>query len=92
MWNPIMRGLLGYGSTLIALYMFWFVAGRPLMVKEPEVDDNHRLYSVSYSPLEKDQSPFDFAKGLTISEFGREDSLLDAFTDDFMACLDELQL
>jgi exo-beta-1,3-glucanase (GH17 family) len=68
MWNPIMRGLLGYGSTLIALYMFWFVAGRPLMVKEPEVDDNHRLYSVSYSPLEKDQSPFDFAKGLTISE------------------------
>jgi len=31
-------------------------------------------------------------KAEDISEFGREDSLLDAFTDDFMACLDELQL
>lgn len=31
-------------------------------------------------------------KAEDISEFGREQILLDAFSDDFMACLDELQI
>jgi hypothetical protein len=31
-------------------------------------------------------------KAEDISEFGREESLLDAFSDDFMLCLDELEI
>ncbi|MGD9973476.1 MAG: hypothetical protein AB7S77_10475 [Desulfatirhabdiaceae bacterium] len=63
-----MRGVTVYGLALITLYIFWFVAGRPRTIPEPEVDFKKRLHSVSYSPLERGQSPFDLAKGLTFSE------------------------
>ena len=66
--KKIEEGLLVYCLALAAILAFWFLAGRPQSLPEPEVARDQRLQSVSYTPFIGAQSPFDFAKGLTISD------------------------
>lgn len=67
MLNTIMRFVLAYGLILSAIFTFWQTVGQPRPTPEPEVAPGRTLQCVSYAPFEKDQSPFDFAKGMTIS-------------------------
>ena len=57
---------LAYGLALAAIFGFWHGVGQPRPIPEAELAAHHSLQSVSYAPFEKDQSPFDFAKGMTI--------------------------
>jgi len=63
----IMRIVFAYGLILAAIFTFWYGVGLPRPIPEPDVAPGHLLQCVSYAPFEKDQSPFDFAKGMTIS-------------------------
>ena len=63
-----MRTALAYGLTFAAIFGFWYGIGRPQPIPEPELTAGHLLQSVSYAPFERDQSPFDFAKGMTIAD------------------------
>lgn len=67
MLNKCMRIALAYGLILSSIFTFWYVVGQPRPIPEPEVAPGHTLQCVSYAPFEKDQSPFDFATGMTIS-------------------------
>lgn len=67
MLNTIMRTALAYCLALAAIFGFWYGAGLPRPIPEPEVAPHHTLQCVSYAPFAKDQSPFDFAKGMTIA-------------------------
>ena len=67
MLNTIMRTALAYCLALAAIFGFWYGAGLPRPIPEPEVATHHTLQCVSYAPFAKDQSPFDFAKGMTIA-------------------------
>lgn len=67
MLNTIMRPVLVYGLILSSVFGFWYAIGQPRPIPEPEVAPGRTLQCVSYAPFEKDQSPFDFAKGMTIS-------------------------
>lgn len=62
-----MRTVLAYGLGLAAIFGFWYGAGLPRPIPEAELTPGHTLQCVSYAPFEKDQSPFDFAKGMTIA-------------------------
>jgi len=64
--NAFIRTALAYGLALAAIFGFWHTLGRPRPIPEPELPPGHTLQCVSYAPFEKDQSPFDFAKGMTI--------------------------
>ncbi len=66
--NTLMRIALAYTLGLAAIFAFWHGAGQPRPVPETELPPDHTLQCVSYAPFEKDQSPFDFAKGMTIAE------------------------
>jgi exo-beta-1,3-glucanase (GH17 family) len=63
----ILRTALAYTLALAAIFGFWYGLGQPRPIPEAEVAAHHTLQCVSYAPFEKDQSPFDFATGLTIS-------------------------
>ncbi|OGR02585.1 MAG: hypothetical protein A2520_11485 [Deltaproteobacteria bacterium RIFOXYD12_FULL_53_23] len=63
----ILRTALAYALALAALFAFWHQVGLPVQIPEPEPLAGRNLQCVSYAPFEKDQSPFDFAKGMTIS-------------------------
>ncbi|MFA7383173.1 MAG: glycosyl hydrolase family 17 protein [Desulfurivibrionaceae bacterium] len=63
----ILRTALAYALALAVLFAFWCWAGLPRQVPEPEPATGQPLQCVSYAPFEKDQSPFDFATGLTIA-------------------------
>ncbi|MBU3936208.1 MAG: exo-beta-1,3-glucanase [Proteobacteria bacterium] len=65
--NKCMRIVFVYGLIISSIFTFWYVVGQPRPIPEPEVAPGHTLQCVSYAPFEKDQSPFDFAKGMTIS-------------------------
>ena len=65
--NTIIRPVLAYGLALAAIFGFWYGVGQPRPIREAELAANHTLQCVSYAPFEKDQSPFDFAKGMTIA-------------------------
>ncbi len=52
----------------MAIFGFWYAAGYPRFIPEPELRTDQRLQCVSYAPFDKNQSPFDFNKGLIISE------------------------
>jgi exo-beta-1,3-glucanase (GH17 family) len=67
MLKIIIRTLLAYGLALGAIFGFWYGAGQPRPIPEAELTPGHTLQCVSYAPFEKDQSPFDFAKGMTIA-------------------------
>jgi len=62
-----MRTVLAYGLALAAIFGFWYGVGQPRPIPEAELSTDHTLQCVSYAPFEKDQSPFDFAKGMTIA-------------------------
>ena len=62
-----MRSVLTYGLGLAAIFGFWYGVGLPRPIAEAEVAAGHTLQCVSYAPFEKDQSPFDFARGMTIA-------------------------
>ncbi|MEI6262475.1 MAG: beta (1-6) glucans synthase [Deltaproteobacteria bacterium] len=69
MLNRMMKMTLAYGLILITVYGFWYVVGHPRLVKEPALNAEHKMQSVSYAPFEKDQSPLDIGlKGMTISD------------------------
>ncbi len=59
--------VLAYCLTLGAIFGFWYGVGLPRQIPEAELAADHTLQCVSYAPFEKDQSPFDFAKGMTIA-------------------------
>ncbi|MFA6283081.1 MAG: glycosyl hydrolase family 17 protein [Desulfurivibrionaceae bacterium] len=61
-----MQTVLAYTLALAAIFGFWHGIGQPRQIPEPELAAHHTLQCVSYAPFEKDQSPFDFAKGMTI--------------------------
>ncbi|OGQ98663.1 MAG: hypothetical protein A2505_10190 [Deltaproteobacteria bacterium RIFOXYD12_FULL_55_16] len=63
----ILRTTLAYALALAAIFGFWYGIGLPRQIPEAELAPDHPLQCVSYAPFEKDQSPFDFAQGLTIS-------------------------
>ncbi|MFA6499821.1 MAG: hypothetical protein WCV64_10895, partial [Desulfurivibrionaceae bacterium] len=65
--KTIMRTALAYCLALAAIFGFWHGVGQPRLIPEAELAADHTLQCVSYAPFEKDQSPFDFAKGMTIS-------------------------
>ncbi|MFH1020843.1 MAG: glycosyl hydrolase family 17 protein [Pseudomonadota bacterium] len=65
--NTFMRTALAYGLSLTAIFGFWYGAGLPRPIPEAGLATDHPLQCVSYAPFEKDQSPFDFAKGMTIA-------------------------
>lgn len=67
MLKPIIRPVLAYGLALTAIFGFWHEVGQPRPIPETELAAHHTLQCVSYAPFEKDQSPFDFAKGMTIA-------------------------
>ncbi|MBU2537630.1 MAG: exo-beta-1,3-glucanase, partial [Proteobacteria bacterium] len=67
MLNKFMRIVLAYGLILSSVFGFWYAIGQSRPIPEPEVAPGRTLQCVSYAPFEKDQSPFDFAKGMTIS-------------------------
>jgi exo-beta-1,3-glucanase (GH17 family) len=62
-----MRTVLAYTLGLAAIFGFWYGAGLPRPIPEAAVAPDQPLQCVSYAPFEKDQSPFDFAEGLTIA-------------------------
>ena len=62
-----MQTALAYGLALAAIFTFWHGVGQPRPIPEAELAAHHTLQCVSYAPFEKDQSPFDFAKGMTIA-------------------------
>ncbi len=64
--QTIIRTVLAYGLALAAIFGFWYGVGLPRPIPEPELTADHTLQCVSYAPFEKDQSPFDFARGMTI--------------------------
>ncbi|MHB8149867.1 MAG: glycoside hydrolase family 17 protein [Desulfobulbia bacterium] len=64
--KTIMRTTLAYTLALSAIFGFWHGVGQPRPIPEAELAAHHTLQCVSYAPFEKDQSPFDFAKGMTI--------------------------
>ncbi len=64
--KTIMRTTLAYTLALFAIFGFWHGVGQPRPIPEAELAAHHTLQCVSYAPFEKDQSPFDFAKGMTI--------------------------
>ncbi|MDG4475889.1 glycoside hydrolase family 17 protein [Thiovibrio frasassiensis] len=66
--NTILRTALAYGLALAAIFGFWYGIGQPRPIPEAGVADGHILQSVSYAPFERDQSPFDFSKGMTIAD------------------------
>lgn len=59
--------LLAYGGALLVSGAFWYTLGHPRHIAEPEVPEHHKLQCVSYAPFEKNQSPFDFDRGLKIA-------------------------
>ncbi len=59
--------MLAYCLSLAAIFGFWHGVGQPRPIPEAELAADHTLQCVSYAPFEKDQSPFDFAKGMTIA-------------------------
>ncbi len=59
--------MLAYTLALAAIFGFWHSVGQPRQIPEAEPAAHHTLQCVSYAPFEKDQSPFDFAKGMTIA-------------------------
>lgn len=61
------RTALAYALALAVLFAFWHQAGLPVQISELKSPSGRNLQCVSYAPFEKDQSPFDFAKGMTIS-------------------------
>lgn len=61
-----MKTILAYGLALAAIFGFWLGLGQPRPIPEAELAAHHPLQCVSYAPFERDQSPFDFAKGMTI--------------------------
>jgi len=65
--KTIMRTALAYGLALAAIFGFWYGVGQPRQIPGPVLPTDHPLQCVSYAPFEKDQSPFDFAKGMTIA-------------------------
>ena len=65
--KTILRTALVYALALTALFGFWYGLGQPIQIPEAEPATDHLLQCVSYAPFEKDQSPFDFAGGLTIA-------------------------
>jgi len=65
--KTIMRTALAYALALAAIFGFWYGVGQPRPIPEAEPAAHHTLQCVSYAPFEKDQSPFDFAKGMTIA-------------------------
>lgn len=65
--KTIMRTTLAYTLALGAIFCFWYGLGQPRPIPEAELAAHHTLQCVSYAPFEKDQSPFDFAKGMTIA-------------------------
>ena len=62
----MLKTILAYGLALAAILGFWLGLGQPRPIPEAELAAHHTLQCVSYAPFEKDQSPFDFAKGMTI--------------------------
>ena len=62
-----MQTVLAYGLALAAIFGFWYTVGQPRPIPEAGITADHSLQCVSYAPFEKDQSPFDFAKGMTIA-------------------------
>lgn len=64
--KTITQTALAYTLALSAIFGFWLGVGQPRPIPEAELADHHTLQCVSYAPFEKDQSPFDFAKGMTI--------------------------
>ncbi|MBU4178041.1 MAG: glycoside hydrolase family 17 protein [Desulfurivibrionaceae bacterium] len=64
--KTIAQTALAYTLALTAIFGFWHGVGKPRPIPEAELADHHTLQCVSYAPFEKDQSPFDFAKGMTI--------------------------
>ena len=62
----MLKTILAYGLALAAIFGFWLGLGQPRPIPEAELAAHHTLQCVSYAPFEKDQSPFDFAKGMTI--------------------------
>jgi len=66
--SKIIQGIPAYCLALIAIFAFWYTAGQSRQFAEPPLKEGQRLQSVSYTPFEKDQSPFDFDKGLTITD------------------------
>ena len=65
--NTSIQTALAYCLALAAIFGFWSAIGQPRSIPEAELATDHPLQCVSYAPFEKDQSPFDFAKGMTIS-------------------------
>jgi exo-beta-1,3-glucanase (GH17 family) len=63
----MLKTILAYGLALAAIFGFWHGLGQPRPIPEAELAAHHALQCVSYAPFEKDQSPFDFAKGMTIA-------------------------
>ena len=63
----MLKTILAYGLALAAILGFWLGLGQPRPIPEAELAAHHTLQCVSYAPFEKDQSPFDFARGLTIA-------------------------
>jgi len=61
-----MRTVLAYALALTTIFGFWHTVGQPRPIPEAGLAADHTLQCVSYAPFEKDQSPFDFAKGMTI--------------------------
>ena len=64
--KTITQTALAYTLALSAIFGFWLGVGQPRPIPEAELAAHHTLQCVSYAPFEKDQSPFDFAKGMTI--------------------------
>ncbi|MGV1100061.1 glycoside hydrolase family 17 protein [Thiovibrio sp. JS02] len=73
--NRFVQGILAYFLALAVILSFWYLAGRPCSIAEPAAPEGKRLQSVSYTPFIGDQSPFDFGKGLTITDARLEEDL-----------------
>lgn len=65
--KKLISGIVSYIFVFIAIICFWYQVGHAHFVQEPALAPDHKLQCVSYAPFENDQSPFDFADGLTIS-------------------------
>ena len=64
--NHILKIIVMYVAMFVALGLFWFWMALPsseLITLEPNV----KLQCLSYAPFGKDESPFDFDKGLKLS-------------------------
>lgn len=65
--NHILKIILMYIAMFVALALFWFWMAKPsseLISLEPNV----KLQCLSYAPFGKDESPFDFDRGLKLSK------------------------